>query len=139
RVLPRKLFGYVHPKFRTPAFNVILVGAVSLLAISPSLELITSVINFGALIAFTFVNLSVIAHFVFRKKRYKTAGDLFSYLIMPLIGAALTGILWYYLHADALIGGLVWVAVGFVYMLFLTKFFRTKLADIDFEEADQSA
>lgn len=70
-VLPRRLFGYVHPKFRTPAFNVILVGAVSLLAIAPSLELISAVINFGALIAFTFVNLSVIAYFVFRKKDIK--------------------------------------------------------------------
>jgi putrescine importer len=137
-VLPRKLFGYVHPRFRTPAFNVILVGVVSLLAISPSLELISSVINFGALIAFTFVNLSVIAYFVFRKKRYKTAKDIFSYLILPIIGAGLTGILWYFLSADAFIGGVVWVAIGFVYMLFLTKFFRVKLADFDFEEADRS-
>ncbi|TCP23025.1 putrescine:proton symporter (AAT family) [Scopulibacillus darangshiensis] len=135
-VLPRKFFGYIHPRFRTPAFNVVLVGVVSLLAISPSLELISSVINFGALIAFTFVNLSVIAHFVFRKKRYKTTKDLFSYLIMPLIGAGLTGILWYNLQGDALIGGLVWSAVGFIYMLFLTKFFRTKISHFEFEKAD---
>ncbi|HET7579584.1 MAG TPA: APC family permease, partial [Bacillales bacterium] len=40
-VLPRKLFGYVHSRFRTPAFDVILVGVVSLLAISPSLALIS--------------------------------------------------------------------------------------------------
>ncbi|RKJ32329.1 APC family permease, partial [Butyricicoccus sp. 1XD8-22] len=63
-VLPKRLFGYVHPKFRTPFFNVIFVGIVSLLAMGPSLELISAVINFGALIAFTFVNLSVIAYFV---------------------------------------------------------------------------
>ncbi|MED4207595.1 APC family permease, partial [Neobacillus mesonae] len=90
-VLPKRLFGYVHPKFRTPAFNVILVGVVSLLAIAPSLELISSFINFGALIAFTFVNLSVIAYFIFRQKRYKTGKDLFSYLVMPILGAASTG------------------------------------------------
>jgi len=137
-VLPRKAFGYVHPKFRTPTFDVILVGVVSLLAISPSLELVSSVINFGALIAFTFVNLSVIAYFVFRKKRYKTGKDIFSYLVLPIIGAGLTGVLWYFLSEDAFIGGIVWVAVGFVYMLFLTKFFRVKLADFDFEEADRS-
>jgi putrescine importer len=137
-VLPRKLFGYVHPKFRTPAFNVILVGVVSLLAIAPSLELISSVINFGALIAFTFVNLSVIAHFVFRKKRYKTAKDIFAYLIMPIIGAGTTGILWYNLHADALIGGIIWVVIGFIYLLFQTKFFQIKMADFEFEEADRT-
>jgi putrescine importer len=138
-VLPRKLFGYVHPKFRTPAFNVILVGVVSLLAISPSLELISSVINFGALIAFTFVNLSVIAHFVFRQKRYKTAKDIFSYLIMPIIGAGSTGILWYNLHVDALIGGVVWVVIGFIYLLFQTKFFQTKIVDLAFDEADRTS
>jgi putrescine importer len=138
-VLPRKLFGYVHPKFRTPAFNVILVGVVSLLAITPSLELISAVINFGALIAFTFVNLSVIAYFVFRQKRYKTSKDIFTYLIMPLLGAGTTGILWYNLHADALVGGVVWVAIGFIYLLFKTKFFQTKMADLAFDEADRTS
>lgn len=138
-VLPRKQFGYVHPKFQTPAFNVILVGVVSLLAIAPSLELISAVINFGALIAFTFVNLSVIAHFVFRQKQYKTAKDIFSYLIMPILGAGLTGILWYNLHADALIGGIVWIVIGFIYMLFQTKFFKIKIADLKIDEADSSS
>jgi putrescine importer len=138
-VLPKKFFGYVHPKFQTPAFNVILVGVVSLLAITPSLELISSFINFGALIAFTFVNLSVIAHFAVRKKRYKTMKDIFSFLIMPIIGAGLTGILWANLHADALIGGLVWAGIGFIYMLFQTKFFKIKLIDFDFDEADRSS
>lgn len=138
-VLPKKLFGYVHPKFRTPAFNVILVGVISLLAIAPSLELVSSVINFGALIAFTFVNLSVIAYFVFRQKRYKTAKDIFSYLIMPIIGAGSTGILWSNLHADALIGGLAWAGIGFIYMLFQTKFFKLKIADFAFEESDRAS
>ncbi|MEH7110062.1 APC family permease [Bacillus sp. JJ1764] len=138
-VLPKKLFSYVHPKFRTPAFNVILVGVVSLLAIAPSLELISSFINFGALIAFTFVNLSVIAHFVFRHKKYKTGKDIFSYIIMPILGAGTTGILWYNLQADALIGGLVWVAIGLIYLMFQTRFFRVKIADFAFDDADKSS
>jgi putrescine importer len=137
-VLPKKMFGYVHPKFRTPVFNVILVGVVSLLAITPSLELISSFINFGALVAFTFVNLSVIAYFIFRQKRYKTAKDLFSYLIMPLIGAGLTGILWSNLQKDALIGGIVWAVIGFIYMVFQTRFFHIKISDFDFKEADET-
>jgi len=132
-VLPRKLFGYVHPKFRTPVFNVILVGLVSLLAISPSLELISAVINFGALTAFTFVNLSVIAYFIFRQKRYKTKKDIFSYLIMPILGAGSTGILWYNLHVDALIGGIVWVGIGCFYMLFQTKLLKRNITVLDYE------
>jgi putrescine importer len=136
-VLPKKLFGYVHPKYRTPAFNVILVGVISLLAITPSLELVSSFINFGALIAFTFVNLSVIAHFVFRHKRFKTVKDIFSYLIMPLLGAGSTGILWSNLQKDALIGGIIWAVIGLAYLLVQIKFFKIKTSDIDFDDKEQ--
>lgn len=131
--LPRKTFGYVSPRFRTPVFAVVLTGVVSLAAIGPDLELIASVINFGALIAFTFVNLSVIAYFVFKKKRYKTGADIFKYIIMPTIGALFTGVLWMNLQMDAFIGGLVWVIVGFIYILFLTKGFTRNL-DIEFDD-----
>lgn len=131
---PQKWFSYIHPKFQTPAFTVILVGAVSLLAITPSLELVSSMINFGALIAFTFVNLSVIAHFVIRHKRYRTGRDIVSYLVLPLVGACLTGVLWAFLHADALISGLVWLGIGVLYMAFLTKGFRRKIGDFALEE-----
>ncbi len=33
----------------------------------------------------------------------------------------LTGVLWSQLHADALIAGGVWAAIGFVYLLVITK------------------
>ncbi|CAA2929727.1 Low-affinity putrescine importer PlaP [Arsenophonus endosymbiont of Bemisia tabaci Q2] len=59
-VFPERFFGYVHPTWRTPAFNVILVGMLALTAIWFDMEIATALINFGALIAFTFVNLSVI-------------------------------------------------------------------------------
>ncbi len=131
-------FGYVHHRFHTPICAVVIVGVVSLLAVSPSLELISSMINFGALIAFTFVNLSVIAYLVFRKKRYKSPGDLFSYLLMPLIGAGMTGVLWAHLHFDALLSGIVWSAVGFLYLIFLTRRFRRSIAEFDMEEVSTS-
>ncbi|SQC41982.1 putative amino acid-amine transport protein [Klebsiella pneumoniae] len=31
-VFPERIFGYVHPKWRTPALNVIMVGIVALSA-----------------------------------------------------------------------------------------------------------
>lgn len=137
-ILPKKYFGYVHPKFRTPIFTIILTGIVSLFAIWPNLELIASVINFGALIAFSFVNLSVIAYFVFQQKRYKTARDVFKYVIMPSLGTLSTGILWSQLQSDALIWGIIWVAIGLVYMIFLTKFFRIKLKSFDAEQQENN-
>ena len=130
-VLPKKFFGYINPKTHTPTFNIVLTGAVSLLAAAFTLEMIAAFINYGALIAFTFVNLSVIAWFVFRKKRYQTPKDIFNYIVMPAIGTLLTGLLWVNLHADALVGGLIWTAIGFVYLLFITKGFRRKVAAFD--------
>ncbi|MCI0155092.1 APC family permease [Leifsonia shinshuensis] len=130
-VLPRRFFGYINPKTHTPTLNIILVGAICLLAMSFSLELISAFINFGALIAFTFVNISVIAWFAIRQGRRKTAGEIFSFIVLPTIGMILTGILWANLHADALIGGLIWTTIGLVYLLVLTRGFRRKAAAFD--------
>ncbi len=81
---PKKVFGYVSPKTRTPIPNIIIVGAVTLLAMTFSLDTISSYINFGALIAFTFVNLTVIVHFAWRQGRRHTARDRFAYIVLPV-------------------------------------------------------
>jgi len=130
-VLPRRFFGYISPKTQTPILNIVLVGVISLLAMAFSLELISAFINFGALIAFTFVNISVIAWFAIRKGRRRTAKDIVRFIVLPAIGTVLTGILWVNLHADALIGGIAWAVVGFAYLLFLTRGFRRPVAAFD--------
>lgn len=130
-VLPRRFFGYVSPRTHTPIFNVVLVGAVSLFAMTFSLELIAAFINFGALIAFTAVNASVIAHFAIREGRRKTPRDVFTYIVMPGIAMLLTGILWSQLHADALIAGSVWAVIGFVYLIVITRGFRKQPQSFD--------
>ncbi|WP_193786997.1 APC family permease [Leucobacter celer] len=130
-VLPKRFFGYINPKTHTPTFNIVLTGAISLLAAAFTLEQIADFINFGALIAFTFVNLSVIAWFAIRKGLRKTPKDIFNYIVMPLIGTVMTGILWAFLSGYSLIGGLTWTAIGFVYLLVLTKGFRRPVASFD--------
>lgn len=60
-------------KWRTPALNVIMVGIVALSALFFDLVTATALINFGALVAFTFVNLSVFNHF-WRRKGMNKAG-----------------------------------------------------------------
>lgn len=130
-VLPKRFFGYINPQTHTPTFNIVLTGVISLLAIAFTLEMIAAYINYGALIAFTFVNLSVIAWFAIRKGRRRTPKDIFAYIVMPALGTLLTGLLWVNLDGHALLGGLIWTALGFVYLLFLTKGFRRKVASFD--------
>lgn len=133
-VFPEKWFGYIHPKWRTPAINVIIVGVISLSAWFFDLVTAASLINFGALMAFTFVNLSVISHFAVRQKRHRTPKGFFDYIIMPLLGAGSVAILWINLEASSLMMGGIWFAVGFVYLLYLTKAFRAAPPQFKAEE-----
>jgi putrescine importer len=136
-VLPNKLFGYVHPRWRTPVLNILVVGLVSMTAILFDLATATSFINFGALIAFTFVNLSVIAYYVIRKQMHKTVKGFFAYLVMPLLGAGAVAVLWANLEQSSLMLGIGWAVIGFMYLLYITKFFRVKPTKIHFEEMDE--
>ncbi|EGJ9501291.1 APC family permease [Escherichia coli] len=123
-VFPERVFGYVHPKWRTPELNVIMVGIVALSALFFDLVTATALINFGALVAFTFVNLSVFNHFWRRKGMNKSWKDHFHYLLMPLVGALTVGVLWVNLESTSLTLGLVWASLGGAYLWYLIRRYR---------------
>lgn len=140
KILPQKLFGYVHPRTHTPLFNVIFVGLVSMTAVFFTLEVASAFISFGALIAFTFVNLSVVVHYAVKKRQYKSAGDLISHVVLPLIGAAFVAVLWYNLESSSFTMGMIWFGIGLAYLMYVTRLFRVRPMDIHFEEVnDESA
>jgi putrescine importer len=134
-VIPKKFFAYIHPKFRTPVNNIILVGVIALASLFTDLVTVTSFINFGALIAFTFVNLSVIAHYFIKGKQRSFKGTVL-YLILPLIGAIISIKLWSGLDGHSMMLGGIWVAVGFVYLAYKTKMFRVQPPQIDFDDSN---
>ena len=123
KMLPNRIFGYLHPKYRTPTNSILIMGALGLLAIFMSLRIAASLLNFGALLAFVMVNLSVIALFYIRRKNRSFVGTV-KYLICPAIGGAFTFILWVKLEPFALMLGFIWVAIGLVYLAVSTKFFK---------------
>jgi len=123
-VFPKRFFGYVHPKWRTPALNILLVGVISLSAVSFDLVTATALINFGALVAFTFVNLSVISQFYIREGKNKTLKDHIHYLILPILGALTVGALWFNLEKYSMVLGLVWAGIGILYLATITRGFR---------------
>ncbi|WP_025903439.1 MULTISPECIES: APC family permease [Tatumella] len=123
-VFPNRFFGHISHKWSTPTYNVLLVGAIALLAINFDLVTATALINFGALVAFTFVNLSVISQFWIREKRNKTLNDHFQYLVLPVLGALTVGALWLNLEESSMILGLIWAGIGIIYLAFVTRAFR---------------
>ena len=124
--VPRFL-SYIHPKFLTPTHAVLIVGVVSLLAVKFTLEFISSMINFGALIAFTVVNLTVIVFYAYRMKERRTPKEIFRNIVLPFIGMCLTGVLWANLHFDALLYGTIWLVIGIILLLYMTRGFRAPL------------
>jgi len=137
-VLPRSLFGHLDPRLRTPVYNILLSGVVGLVGVGLDVATSTSFINFGAFTAFTFVNVSVIAHYMRRGTggagAGKARGGGWTGLLVPTLGA--TADLWLLVHLDrdALLLGLGWLAIGIVYLLFLTRLFRRPPPEISFEE-----
>lgn len=124
RLLPQGVFGKLNARFQTPVNAILVIAVVSLLALVLPLDTVISVVSFGALAAFSMVNLAVIKFFLIDAK-LRGAKAIFLYGVLPLIGFALTVWLWFSLSAEALIVGLVWVAIGVIYLAAISRGFRS--------------
>lgn len=131
--LPKRFFAYVHPKYKTPLNNILLIAVISLSGLLMNISIATSLINFGALAGFAFVNLSVIAHYYIRKK-CRSGINVIKYLIFPLIGAVICLVIWVNLAAIAKILGFTWLGIGFVWLMITTKFFKQLPPDLKLDE-----
>jgi len=120
-LLPPSFFAYLSPSTHSPSYNIALIGAVSLVAAIMPLSLAISMISFGALVAFSFVNYSCICHYILIKKQ-RRARDILRYGLIPGLGLASVAILWANLDSFALVSGLVWLAIGAVYATLLYVF-----------------
>lgn len=132
-ILPKKVFGYISPKYRTPVYSTVIVSLLALSSMVFSLETVASFISFGALAAFTIVHISVISHY-FIKNRRRSLKDTLLYLVIPLIGVVLCIWLWTSLSQQAFMLGLGWFIIGAIYLAFLTKMFREKPPELSFDE-----
>lgn len=119
-VLPKKFFGVLNAKTKTPVYAICLTGVVALLAIFLDVTSATSYINFGGFIAYTFVNMSVIGHYFVRSKERGLKGFIL-YLVLPLIGAIMCIYMLIHLEKIAIILGIAWTIAGCIYVLILTK------------------
>jgi putrescine importer len=129
-IMPRKVFGHVSLRYATPTFAILVVSVISLAALFIDLGFLASIVSFGALVAFSAVNLTVIKHY------FVDEGDknVFNNLILPAIGFVLTAWLWTSLSWLTLEVGLIWLALGFVWLLVVTRGFQRPTPVLDMEE-----
>ena len=123
--LPRPVFGWLHPRYRTPIVGNVIVAIFGLTALFITLNTVAAMISFGALAAFSFVNLAVVKTYVIDGGR-RTGGDIVKYAVIPLLGFAFTIYLWTQLSKLTFQIGLGWLAAGFVYLVYLTRGFRRR-------------
>ena len=138
-VLPRKFFGYLKPGSSTPTYNILLIGglafagAVLLNYIGSAYEHAGELLNFGAFLAFMGVNFACFWQFsMLAKPGYKR--NLLRDAILPLIGFAFCGLIWWNLNSLAKTVGGIWFAVGLLYVGYKTNWFRAAPVMIDFSD-----
>jgi len=112
RKLPHFL-AHVHPERKVPENAIFVVAAITLvlgIALVDKLELLTSMVSFGALLGFLLLHVSVVMHFIVRQK----SRDWLRHLIAPMVGFAIVAYVLWNAEANAKTAGLVWVGVGCV-------------------------
>ena len=123
KVLP-KFFAHLHEKYKTPSNSIIILAVLGYAgALLLPLDLIFSIMVFGALIGFMCVNLSVIVEFFFRRKGIQ-GKQLFLYLIFPLLGILICGFIMFSMDLLGLAVGSLWVIIGIILLIIRVKYFK---------------
>jgi amino acid transporter len=115
-----KVLAKVHPKHNTPYVSIYLVAVLSLVIcylFINSVDTLTSLVNFGALSGFMLLHLTVINYYWRRQK----SGQVIRHLICPVIGFIIVAAIMYNMGVDAQKLGLIWIALGLVYLFVLNK------------------
>jgi amino acid transporter len=135
-VLPKQL-GLISRKHQTPYVAIIVVGIViTPIALLLSLDLISTMVSFGALAGFILLNIAVIWKFFIQDRELRKERPVKStllYLVCPLIGFAVTLSIFINLGPNAHMVGFSWLAVGIVYLLFVTKGFRSPVPQMQLD------
>ena len=108
--MPR-LLARVHPRRKIPDRAILFVGAVNLavaLLLANELELLASLVNFGALFGFSMLQVAVIVHHTLRNK----SRDRVRHLVVPLVGSATIAYVLINMATPAKIVGASWLLVG---------------------------
>jgi putrescine importer len=140
-VLPKKFFAQLKPGTSTPTNNILLIGGLAfagaelLYHIGNAYEHAGELLNFGAFLAFTGVNLACFWQFTVLAQRKGVKWRIVQDALLPLIGFFVCGYIWWNLnHLAKTVGG-IWFAVGILYVGYKTNWFRSAPVMIDFSDS----
>jgi hypothetical protein len=103
------------------------VAVISLLVgllFAERIDDLARVVNFGALTGFVLLHLSVINHYLIRRR----SGDWLRHLICPLIGMLIIVYVLFEMDRAAKILGLCWIVLGISYYSVLTVWIKKPVA-----------
>ncbi|MEU4805410.1 APC family permease [Actinosynnema sp. NPDC023587] len=136
RQLP-KFLAKIHPTRRVPVNATLLVAGVSLVlglymqSREDGITLLSSLVNFGAMTAFLVLHVSVVAHYVIRRR----SRNWWKHLIAPAIGFGILAYVVVNAKVAAQTVGFVWLGVGAVILIgLLVAGRRPELAGIAGDE-----
>jgi APA family basic amino acid/polyamine antiporter len=112
-LLPR-IFGTVHPRFRTPHLATMLTGAlITLVAALTPIRTLAEMVNIGTLMAFVMVCAAVLILRVQRPDAHRPFRTPLIWIVAPM-GIAVNLTLMLFLPVDTWLRLIVWLAIGFV-------------------------
>jgi amino acid transporter len=117
----------IHPRFKTPHWSTLFVGAVSLgvgLIFAARIDDLARIVNFGALSGFLLLHLSVINHYILRRR----SRDWVRHLVCPLAGVLVIAYVLYGMDYAAKLFGACWIGVGTVYYVVLSFLLKRNVA-----------
>jgi amino acid transporter len=116
-----KVLARVHPTHQVPLNATLFVAVISLVlgiymaTRDDGITLLSTLVNFGALSAFLLLHVSVVVHYIVRKK----STDYWRHLAVPVIGFAILVAVVVNAQVAAQTLGFIWLAVGVVLLVVL--------------------
>jgi APA family basic amino acid/polyamine antiporter len=134
-LLPQKIFGTVHPRFRTPHLSTLLTGVILCVvtALTP-MEILFQLVNIGTLLAFIIVCASVLVLRVRRPEVTRPFRCPFVHVIAPL-GIFVNLAMMLFLPVDTWLRLIIWLGIGLVIYFIYGRFHSTLGRDLKLGKA----
>jgi amino acid transporter len=84
------------------------LSAILVLFFVGQIDVISSLVNFGALFGFMLLHVSVVVHYIGRKK----SKNYLLHLVVPIVGFLIIGYVLFNANDAAKIGGIIWLVIG---------------------------